>query len=72
MILSFKEEIKESSLSPLSVEILQNLLWLKMSHTKVAVDERNTQGRRLRRAQTFGEADSKPAAGTVESKLGVL
>lgn len=48
------------------VEILQNLFALKISNTKVPVEESNTQGRRLRRAQTFGEADSKPAASTMK------
>ncbi|XP_030607959.1 rho guanine nucleotide exchange factor 18a [Archocentrus centrarchus] len=49
------------------VEILQNLFALKMSSTKVPVKESNMQGRQLRRAQTFGEADSKPAAGTMKN-----
>lgn len=46
------------------VEILQNLLALKTSNTNAPVDESNAQGGRVRRAQTFGEADSKSAAST--------
>lgn len=72
MILSFKEEIEELFLSLLSVEILQNLLALKTSNTNAPVDESNAQGGRVRRAQTFGEADSKSAASTWKCKTDVL
>ncbi|KAL3988720.1 c-Jun-amino-terminal kinase-interacting protein 4 [Sarotherodon galilaeus] len=46
------------------VEILQNLLALKTSNTNAPVDESNARGGQLRRAQTFGVADSKSAAST--------
>ncbi|TMS10275.1 Rho guanine nucleotide exchange factor 18 [Larimichthys crocea] len=49
------------------VENLQNLLFSRIRDPKLLMDETNTQGGQLRRAETFGLADSNSAANVMEN-----
>ncbi|KAG8014293.1 Rho guanine nucleotide exchange factor 18 [Nibea albiflora] len=49
------------------VDNLQNLLFSRIKDPKPLTDENSTQGRQLRRAQTFGVADSNSAANAMEN-----
>lgn len=70
MMSLFKEVIKKLFFCLLpAVENLQNLLFSRIRDPKLLMDETNTQGGQLRRAETFGVADSNSAANVMESKL---
>lgn len=66
----FKEEIKELFFLLSAVENLQNLLFSRIKDPNLLTEESKVQeGGLLRRAETFGGADSNPAESAMNSKL---